>query len=305
VPAFTAAPPLRVVAHAGSAITLSVAARSKSEAVEIGSLGLPLGAKLQPDPKKPGRAVFSWTTPLSGSYAVTFTARTRRKPQLGVTRTMVLIVRPAPINLDGANHTWYWAYLDTPVNARTRPLRSAHISANLGIRTPEGTSNLVLLTKRLTSADGSVWYQARLPILPNNTTGWIPARALSSPIKVTTHLVINREALTATLYSRGRRIFQAPIGVGTSSAPTPTGEFYVRDLLRNFDNPFYGPAAYGTSARSSVLTDWPDGGHIGIHGTNQPQLIPGHISHGCIRMTNTTILQLVRLMPIGTPITIR
>jgi hypothetical protein len=26
--------------------------------------------------------------------------------------------------------------------------------------------------------------------------------------------------------------------------------------------------AFGTSARSVVLTDWPDGGFIGIHGTN-------------------------------------
>ena len=235
---------------------------------------------------------------------MTFTATTTKAPRLAVTHTLLLIVRPVPINLDGVHDTWYWAYVNTPTSAHTRPSLDAPISAKLSTRTPEGTTNLVLLTKRLTKPDGSVWYQARLPILPNNTTGWLDGATLGSPTKVTTHLIVNRETLTATLYRRGRPIFETPIGIGTSASPTPAGEFYVRDLLLNFHNPFYGPAAYGTSARSAVLTDWPEGGYIGIHGTNQPQLIPGRISHGCIRLTNTTILQLVRLMPIGTPITI-
>jgi lipoprotein-anchoring transpeptidase ErfK/SrfK len=72
-----------------------------------------------------------------------------------------------------------------------------------------------------------------------------------------------------------------------------------------FGDPFYGPVAFGTSARSEVLTDWPGGGFIGIHGTNEPQLIPGRISHGCIRLRNSDILRLSRLMPVGTPLTIR
>jgi lipoprotein-anchoring transpeptidase ErfK/SrfK len=74
--------------------------------------------------------------------------------------------------------------------------------------------------------------------------------------------------------------------------------------VRNVTSPFYGPVAFGTSARSRVLTDWPAGGFIGIHGTDQPEQIPGRISHGCIRMRNTDILRLARLMPIGTPLTI-
>jgi lipoprotein-anchoring transpeptidase ErfK/SrfK len=61
---------------------------------------------------------------------------------------------------------------------------------------------------------------------------------------------------------------------------------------------------FGTSARSAHLTDWPDGGFIGIHGTDQPQLIPGRVSHGCIHMRNADIVALGRLMPIGTPLVI-
>ena len=65
------------------------------------------------------------------------------------------------------------------------------------------------------------------------------------------------------------------------------------------------PVAFGLNARSRVLTDWPGGGFIGIHGTNAPELVPGRISHGCIRMRNDAILRLATLMPLGTPVTIR
>jgi lipoprotein-anchoring transpeptidase ErfK/SrfK len=144
-----------------------------------------------------------------------------------------------------------------------------------------------------------------LAVLPNGTTGWVPRGALDIFQVVRTHLVIDRDALTATLYRNGRATFHARIGVGRPSAPTPAGAFYVREVLRNFGNPFYGPVAFGTNARSAVLTDWPGGGFIGIHGTNEPQLLPGRVSHGCIRMQNADILRLARLMSLGTPVTIR
>lgn len=73
------------------------------------------------------------------------------------------------------------------------------------------------------------------------------------------------------------------IGVGEKRWPPPTGEFYVRNELRGFDSPIYRPVAFGTSARSAVLTDWPGGAFIGIHGTNRPGILPGRVSHGCIR----------------------
>ena len=62
--------------------------------------------------------------------------------------------------------------------------------------------------------------------------------------------------------------------------------------------------AFGTSALSNVETDWPGGGVIGIHGTNEPWLIPGHPSHGCIRVPDSEVVQLAKLLPIGTPLTI-
>jgi lipoprotein-anchoring transpeptidase ErfK/SrfK len=60
----------------------------------------------------------------------------------------------------------------------------------------------------------------------------------------------------------------------------------------------------GTAAYSNVLTDWPGGGVIGMHGTDEPRLIPGRPSHGCIRLRNPDITRLYALTPIGTPVSI-
>jgi lipoprotein-anchoring transpeptidase ErfK/SrfK len=190
------------------------------------------------------------------------------------------------------------------VSARVAPRLGAPVVAQLPSTTPEGTTNLVLVTSTTVARSGALWSKVRLSVLPNNTSAWVPRAALGPTNVVETRLVVDREALKATLYRRGHAIFNAVVGVGTAQWPTPGGQFYIRNRLRGFSDPVYGPVAFGTSARSSVLTDWPAGGYIGIHGTNQPALLPGRVSHGCIRMRNADILRLAKLLPIGTPVTI-
>jgi lipoprotein-anchoring transpeptidase ErfK/SrfK len=133
----------------------------------------------------------------------------------------------------------------------------------------------------------------------------VPRGALTAFNKTRKRLVIDQGALRATLYHRGRPIFQSIIGVGLPAFPTPRGDFYVREKLSGYYAPAYGPRAFGLNARSAVLTDWPGGGFIGIHGTNAPGILPGRVSHGCVRMTNDAILRLYRLLPIGAPVQIR
>jgi hypothetical protein len=176
--------------------------------------------------------------------------------------------------------------------------------ATLDEQTEEGTTNVVLVVAQATTNEGA-WVHIRLPVLPNGRTGWVRRSALGGYRFVHTRLVVDRTKLTATLFKNRQPIFHAPVGVGTPAAPTPAGEFYVRLKLAGFNDPFYGPVAYGTNARSTVLTDWPGGGYIGIHGTNMPELVPGRVSHGCIRMRNEDILKLSALMPVGTPLIVR
>jgi lipoprotein-anchoring transpeptidase ErfK/SrfK len=171
--------------------------------------------------------------------------------------------------------------------------------------TPEDTANIALVLGRRQDRSGTIWLRVRAPALPDNVEGWVPRSALGGYTLVDTRLVVDLERLQATLFDDGRRVFQAPIGVGKPESPTPRGEFYVRNVLTAYSSSFYGPIAFGTSARSPVLTDWPAGGFVGIHGTDRPELLPGRISHGCIRMRNGDIVRLTRLMPVGTPLTIR
>jgi lipoprotein-anchoring transpeptidase ErfK/SrfK len=46
------------------------------------------------------------------------------------------------------------------------------------------------------------------------------------------------------------------------------------------------------------------GGEYAIHGTNRPELIGGFVSHGCIRMYNSDIRELYRLVDVGTPVVV-
>jgi hypothetical protein len=199
----------------------------------------------------------------------------------------------------------YYGFLETPVVVRSQPEPTAPAVQRLGISTADGTSMLVEVIAQSTGPDGS-WVQVHMPVLPDSRTGWLPRSDLSGLIAVHTWLIVDTERLRATLIDNGRTIFTAPIGVGKASTPTPHGSFYVIDRLTNLEEGgFYGPLAFGTSAKSGVLTDWPGGGVVGIHGTDEPQLIPGRPSHGCIRMRNQDILRLGRLMPVGTPVTIK
>ncbi len=209
-----------------------------------------------------------------------------------------------PQQLSDANGVSRFAAVLRPVAARARPASGARIVGRLTTRTPEGPTNILLLLQRV-DLKGSLWIKVRLPILPNNTVGWVPRSALGGYNQVVTHLVVDSAHLRATLYRHGRPIFSAPVGIGKRGTPTPRGQFYIRNELTKYANAFYGPIAFGTSARSAVLTDWPAGGYIGIHGTSEPGLIPGRISHGCIRFRNPDILRLAKLMPPGTPLTIR
>src|SRR4029453_5676978 len=137
------------------------------------------------------------------------------------------------------------------------------------------------------------------PMRPNGRTGWVRESALGSLHTVHTQLVGNRHTLRATLYLHGRKRFSARIGVGKASTPTPDGHFWIREKFRVAGPPIYGPAAIGTSAYAPTLSDWPGGGVVGLHGTNEPGLIPGRPSHGCIRLRNAKIARLYRLTPRG------
>jgi lipoprotein-anchoring transpeptidase ErfK/SrfK len=214
------------------------------------------------------------------------------------------VAAPRPLSRPGGVSRY--AFVDRPVTVRQSPGVHARSLGRLGTRTADRTDELVLALAGWTDRHGVRWMRVRTPLLPTGTVGWIPAAQLSTLRRVRTWVLVDRRARRLTLRRDGRVLLRAPVGIGKAATPTPAGRFYIRDRLTGLPpGSLYGPEAFGTSARSETVTDWPGGSVVGIHGTNQPELIPGRVSHGCIRLRNADILRLARLMPVGTPVTIR
>jgi lipoprotein-anchoring transpeptidase ErfK/SrfK len=167
--------------------------------------------------------------------------------------------------------------------------------------TEDGFPEVYPVLRSRVDAQQRVWLQIRIPGRPNGRTGWVLEQRLGSLRTVDTFLHIRR-GRDARLYRGNRIIWRAPVGTGAAATPTPAGRFWIREKFRA-NGGIYGPYAIGTAAYS-VLSEWPRGGVIGIHGTNQPWLIPGRPSHGCIRVRNAQIATLYRILPIGTPLLI-
>jgi hypothetical protein len=197
-----------------------------------------------------------------------------------------------------------WAYTNLDLKVRSSPGKKSRSVGKLHFNTEDGPPEIYLALQMFTTAKGEEWVQVRLPGRPNGRKGWVPREGLGEFHLVHLQLVVSRKTLRATLYKNGRKIFKVPVGVGKSSTPTPGGHFWIREKLKGF-GPVYGPLAFGTGAYSTQLSDWPGGGVIGVHGTNEPGLVPGRPSHGCIRMHNQDILRLARLMKPGTPLLIQ
>jgi lipoprotein-anchoring transpeptidase ErfK/SrfK len=149
------------------------------------------------------------------------------------------------------------------------------------------------------------WEQVLLAKRPNGTTGWLKDSSVQlvlDPYSVSVSLSAHR----ITARKDGRVILSAPAGVGRSVLPTPTGTYYIVELLKQ-SNPSgpYGPYAFGLSAFSNVLYSFGGGpGEIGLHGTDEPAALGTSVSHGCIRVSNSIIARLAGILPLGTPVRI-
>jgi hypothetical protein len=132
---------------------------------------------------------------------------------------------PAPARLRPSASEVTWAPVRRTITARSGPGRGFEAVGRVGDRTPEGTTNVVPVFGREQTGAGSLWVRVRLPVLPNNTTGWVPRSALGGYAVVRTHLIVDLGDRRATLFRNGRPVFAAAVGIGTAAYPTPTGRF--------------------------------------------------------------------------------
>jgi lipoprotein-anchoring transpeptidase ErfK/SrfK len=197
-----------------------------------------------------------------------------------------------------------WAHAQATSKVLSEPRPGARTITRLRYLTEDKAAEVYIVLAAKLDASKRTWLNIRVPMRRQGRTGWVLADDLSALYVVRTQLVIDRKSLKATLFKNAKKVWQAPVGIGKAGTPTPSGDFWVRERLKGLgNNSAYGPWAFGTSAYSNI-SDWPGGGVVGIHGTNEPGKVPGRPSHGCVRLRNDKIRSLVRLMPIGTPVRI-
>jgi lipoprotein-anchoring transpeptidase ErfK/SrfK len=163
---------------------------------------------------------------------------------------------------------------------------------------------MVVLVDSVKTVGDRVWYRIWVPIRPNETRGWVQEGQLAL-YATTSKIVIDLSERKLSVYRRGALVGEFPVAVGKPGLSTPTGSYYItQKLLPPDPNGVYGVLQLGTSAFQPKLNDWPDGGQVGIHGTNEPWLIGKAVSHGCVRMKNGDVKQVSRLVPTGSPVEI-
>jgi lipoprotein-anchoring transpeptidase ErfK/SrfK len=145
----------------------------------------------------------------------------------------------------------------------------------------------------------------QLPVRPNGSKGWIDITKVSLAAH-TFRIEVSLSKYELTVFEGDNVMLQAPVGIGRDDRPSPSGTYYITELLKPpTPDSIYGSHAYGLSGFSEVLTSFNGGqGQVGIHGTNDPSSIGKEVSSGCIRMNNEDIQKLVPVVPLGTPVRI-
>jgi lipoprotein-anchoring transpeptidase ErfK/SrfK len=169
---------------------------------------------------------------------------------------------------------------------------------------PNAKVPLVFLVKDTPDTDCE-WIEVYLPVRPNGTSGFVKRTDVtlqSNPYRIEVRL----GEFNLKVYEANEVIMDTTIAEASDNTPTPGGLYYTTELVKTA-NPggAYGPYAYGLSGFSEVLQTFNGGpGQLGIHGTNQPQLLGTKVSHGCIRMSNEDITTLAGILPLGVPVEI-
>jgi lipoprotein-anchoring transpeptidase ErfK/SrfK len=155
-----------------------------------------------------------------------------------------------------------------------------------------------------TDPAGTGWLRVRVPERPNGRTGWILADAARTR-RVHDRIQVDLSDHLLQRWESGRVTARFRVAVGAPSTPTTPGRFFVWAQVPYDDaSGAYGVFALGLSGFSEVLTGWPGGGRMAIHGTIDPSHLGRDVSHGCVRVYNAQMLRL-RDVPMGTPVLIR
>lgn len=134
--------------------------------------------------------------------------------------------------------------------------------------------------------------------------------------KFSRFIIVDKASMQVLLYDKYGRLehkygMACARNYGTkhkrADSRTPEGFFSAEGIYNSTDWLFTNDNGYTSPARGSfgprfVRLKCPNTSQIGIHGTSAPGSIGRRASHGCIRLTNNNILELVKFVEVGMPI---
>ena len=179
---------------------------------------------------------------------------------------------------------------------RSRP--GGRALATVGTRTEYGSP----LTVGIAKTRGN-WVGVISTALPNGVLGWVPRRELNlRAVDWSIEVVLSSRVIVVR--KDGAVVRRMPVGVGAAGSPTPVGRYVVTDHIDPAD---FGSSAYGCCilalsghqphppAGWNPKGDW----RLAIHGGAL-----GAVSAGCVHADEATLRYLMRMTPLGTPVTI-
>ena len=184
------------------------------------------------------------------------------------------------------------------------PFDPARVQWQFPAKNAFGQQVSFLVTGAHRTPEGDAWLQIQLGIQPNEATAWVPESEVTLA-RVHDSVLVDLSQRTLRHYHDGTLMERFRVGVGQPQWPTTPGQYFIWAKVPQA-SPFgpYGVYALGLSGFSTVLTDWPGGGRMAIHGTANASDKGQQVSHGCVRVYNPEMQKLKRL-PMGTPVTIQ
>ena len=156
-------------------------------------------------------------------------------------------------------------------------------------------------------------------------------RWVLAPLSAGTRLIVDAHRIVPGVLDRGivvsvaqNRVFELdvdgsivsmPAAVGSSSWPTPSGEFHVmhkevnptwdvpasiQEEMKRLGRPVDPRIPAGPENPLGDLWIGLSFPGMGIHGTNAPDTVPGYTTHGCIRLTASDVKVLFERVEVGT-----
>jgi lipoprotein-anchoring transpeptidase ErfK/SrfK len=204
-----------------------------------------------------------------------------------------------PMSQDGLNPREPLPTIEAPIIGRRATTQGWEFD-NPGPYTPPQPFTMSVVERR------GAWLKVLIPLRPNHTEGYVSIEDVDlSTTRKRIEVDLSENILRA--FDGDKVVAQTLVVAGAANTQTPTGLFYVTDIVPQ-KNPAgaYGPVALATNGYSEMMDEFATGAPVlALHGTNAPDKLGTDVSNGCIRLPNEVISQLADSFPQGTPVYIQ